>query len=153
MFPSGQIQIGYEELRVTPNTRLVIGDIFSSFMTFHYAGSQVGEIFRNLVKGTTYAVKSDYRVKHNVKPVESGIQKVIELKPVNFNFAGYGSQDGFLAQEFAEVCSYGVKGYKNELDNDGKPVYQSMDSKTAKPILIAAIQEQQSLIQKLTLII
>jgi hypothetical protein len=32
MFQSGQIQIGNEDLTVTPNTRLVIGDIFSSFM-------------------------------------------------------------------------------------------------------------------------
>jgi hypothetical protein len=65
----------------------------------------------------------------------------MQLKPVNFNFAGCDSQDGFLAHQFQEVCPYGVRGYKDEVDEDGKPVYQSMDSKVAIPILTKAIQE------------
>jgi hypothetical protein len=45
IYPDGILQIGYEDLTATSNTRFVIGDITSSFCCFYYAESQVGEMF------------------------------------------------------------------------------------------------------------
>jgi Chaperone of endosialidase len=110
MYPDGKIQIGCNDLTNTSNNRLVIGDIFSGYISFVYGGSETGSIYRNVVNGTTYATTSDYRLKENLKPVENAIQKVMKLNPVNFNFSG--SQTGYLAHEFAEICPYAVKGKK-----------------------------------------
>jgi hypothetical protein len=99
MYPDGIIQIGLEDLTATPNTILVIGDIFSGFCCYLMLEVKSVKYF------VTYNTTSDYRLKYNVKAVDKGVEKVMKLKPVNLNFAGYGSQDGFLAHMFAEVCA------------------------------------------------
>jgi Chaperone of endosialidase len=146
MFSTGEIQIGYNDLSVRNNNRLIVGEIFSGYISFISAGSETGSIFKNNVGGTSYGISSDYRLKFNVKPLEKGIEKVMKLKPINFNFEGYGRQSGYLAHEVAKICPWAVKGEKDEVDKDGKPVYQSLDVKYLVPILNKAIQEQQLLI-------
>lgn len=139
MYPNGPVQLGYNDLSNLNNNRLIIGDIFSGFISFV---SNVGSIFRNVANGTTYGATSDYRLKSNIKPVENAVEKVMKLNPVNFNFIGNEhSINGFLAHEMQEIEPSGVKGYKDEVDAEGKPVYQQADYKALVPVLTASIQE------------
>ena len=76
------------------------------------AATQVGSITTN---GTTTSFNnsSDYRLKENVKLIPNATEKVLRLKPCNFNFIGHEQEvDGFIAHELQEVVPYAVTGEK-----------------------------------------
>ena len=60
------------------------------------------------------------------------------------------TSQGFIAHELQEVVPEAVAGVKDELDEDGKPKYQGVDSSFLVATLTAAIQEQQATIEALT---
>mgnify|MGYP005988248769 CR=1 FL=1 len=121
---------------------------------------------------TAYNTSSDYRLKENVVDIENAIERVSRLKPKRFNFIGDDKiVDGFIAHEVQEVIAEAVTGEKDGqkkrvefdieaeevvdvLDEDGNviydPVYQGIDQAKIVPLLVAAIQEQQSVIDDLT---
>lgn len=120
---------------------------------------------------TAYNTSSDYRLKENVVDIENAIERVSKLKPKRFNFIGDDKiVDGFIAHEVQEVIPEAVTGEKDGqkkrvefdieaeevvdvLDEDGNviydPVYQGIDQAKIVPLLVAAIQEQQSVIDDL----
>jgi hypothetical protein len=100
---------------------------------------------------TTYGSVSDYRLKENVVPLTGAITKVILLKPSTFNFIEFPEQNinGFIAHEVAEVEPIAVTGEKDGLNEDGNPIYQGVDMAKLVPLLTAAIQEQQAIINDL----
>jgi hypothetical protein len=104
---------------------------------------------------TTYNAASDYRLKENIQPMTGALAKVIQLKPVTFDwkdeFAGtQKNSQGFIAHELAEVCSQAVTGEKDAVDANGNPKYQGIDTSVLVATLVASIQEQQALITQLT---
>ena len=99
---------------------------------------------------TTYNTSSDYRLKENVKPLENGLDRLNQLKPVNFNWIESGQEEeGFIAHEVEEVFSYAVTGEKDAVKNDGTVSPQHMDYGRITPLLVKAIQEQQTIIEEL----
>lgn len=54
---------------------------------------------------------------------------------------------GFMAHELQEVVPYLTVGTKDEVDENGKPIYQMVDYSKLTPILTKAIQEQQAVIE------
>ena len=99
---------------------------------------------------TTYNTSSDYRLKENVKPLENGLDRLNQLKPVNFNWIESGQEEeGFIAHEVEEVFSYAVTGEKDAVKNDGTVSPQHMDYGRITPLLVKAIQEQQEQIEQL----
>jgi Chaperone of endosialidase len=92
---------------------------------------------------TTYATSSDYRLKENVMPMPSSIERLNALKPCRFNFINEPTKkvDGFIAHEVQEVVPEAVTGHKDELDPTGEPVYQGIDQSKIVPLLTAALQE------------
>ena len=116
----------------------------------YYNSSRVGDIATN-GSNTTYNSASDYRLKENVQPMVGALDKVAALKPVTFTWKATSTNDeGFLAHELQAVVPQAVRGEKDEVDADGKPVYQSIDTSVLVATLTAAIQEQQALITALT---
>jgi hypothetical protein len=114
-------------------------------------GTQAG--FINIDSTSTVSLNntSDYRVKENIQPLTGSIERVKNLKPVSFNFKADGYfAEGFIAHEFAEVIPQAVHGEKDAVDENGKPVYQAIDQSKIVPLLTAALQEQQALIETLT---
>jgi len=132
---------------VVPNTSAVDFAIFRA-----NAGTLCGAISRvGTTAAVVYTATSDYRLKENVMPMTGALDRVAALKPVTFTWKDGGvDAEGFIAHEFAEVCPHGVIGEKDGVDENANPKYQAMDSSVAIPILTAAIQEQQALIQSLT---
>jgi hypothetical protein len=104
-------------------------------------GATVGTITYN-GSGTSYNTSSDYRLKENVQPMQNALQTVSLLKPCKYIWKADGSAgEGFIAHELQEVCPQAVTGEKDEVDSNGKPVYQGVDTSFLVATLTAAIQE------------
>jgi hypothetical protein len=114
------------------------------------AGAEIGYIFNNTT-ATQYSTTSDYRLKQDVVPMTGALAKVEALKPVTYKWKFDNSDgEGFIAHELQEICPHAVVGQKDEVNSDGNPVYQGIDTSFLVATLTAAIQEQQALIQDLT---
>ena len=117
---------------------------------FQTASAELGKIRINGA-GVAYDTTSDYRLKENVEPITGAIDRVQALKPWRFNFISHPevTVDGFLAHEAQEVVPEAVGGAKDEVDADGKPVYQGIDQSKLVPLLTAALQETIAELQAL----
>jgi hypothetical protein len=57
--------------------------------------------------------------------------------------------DGFLAHEAQAVVPECVTGTKDQIDDEGNPVYQGIDQSKLVPLLTAALQEALAKIETL----
>jgi hypothetical protein len=113
---------------------------------------------------TSFNTSSDYRLKENVEPMTGALDKVAALKPCTYTWKADGSAgQGFIAHELQAVVPDCVTGEKDaveivdDFDDEGKkigtkevPRYQGVDTSFLVATLVAAIQEQQTLIADLT---
>lgn len=109
---------------------------------FEYNSGNVGSISTN-GSATAYNVSSDYRLKENVVDLTDAITRLKTLKAYRFNYKNNSelTVDGFLAHEVKTTVSEAVTGLKDEVDSNGKPIYQGMDQSKLVPLLTAALQE------------
>ena len=99
----------------------------------------------------TYGSASDYRLKENVVDMTGSVDRVKQLKPKRFNFTvdpGI-TVDGFLAHEAQSIVPESVTGSKDEVDKNGKEVYQGIDQAKLVPLLVGAIKELTARIEAL----
>jgi hypothetical protein len=90
----------------------------------------------------SYNTGSDYRLKENIEPMVGALNTVSQLKPVTYTWKESGSDgQGFIAHELAEVVPDCVSGEKDAVDEEGKPIYQGIDTSFLVATLTAAIQE------------
>jgi hypothetical protein len=93
---------------------------------------------------TTYTTSSDYRLKENIEPMQNGLDRVKQLNPVKFEWKQTGLEsEGFIAHEVDKIYSECIHGEK-----DGERM-QTMDYGRITPLLVKAIQEQQTIIDDL----
>ena len=122
----------------------------NNVFVFNLDGSFQGDIDFNggVVR---YNTTSDYRRKENVTPLENATNQLKQLKTYNFNFIDNPdfTHQGFLAHEAQEVVPNAVSGSKDEVDSDGKPIYQTMDNSVLVPLLVKTIQELEARIETL----
>jgi hypothetical protein len=92
--------------------------------------------------GTLTTATSDEKFKYNIRPLNYGLETLLQLKPVNFQWIEGQEEDlGFIAQDVAEIIPEAVNTNWN---SDLLFRYESLI-----PILTKAIQEQQALIKAL----
>jgi hypothetical protein len=114
------------------------------FQTFRRNSTQIGSIVMNGTGNVTYSTSSDYRLKENVVSLKNGLDKVQKLNPVQFDWKESGeTNEGFVAHEVQEICKEAVSGEK-----DGEKM-QGVDYGRITPLLVKAIQEQQTIINDL----
>ena len=113
------------------------------YVTFFNSGTtQIASISQNGASAVAYNTTSDYRLKENIAPMVGALNKVSQLKPCTYNWKVNGQNwNGFIAHELAEVCPEAVTGKKDDVDTEGKPVYQGIDTSFLVATLTAAIQE------------
>lgn len=95
-------------------------------------------------QNTTVQSLSDVRTKENIVDSTEGINVVMALRPVRFDFKeGFGNnkknQLNFIAQEIEKVFPDAVDIY-GESDNPDKP-YKSVGPSALIPVLVKAIQD------------
>jgi hypothetical protein len=91
-----------------------------------------------------YNTTSDYRLKTNLEPISSGINRIKQLPVYRFNWIADESGnkvDGFVAHEAKVIVPECVTGEKDAVDADGNPVYQGIDQSKIVPLLTAALKE------------
>jgi hypothetical protein len=117
---------------------------------FRRSGTSVGSISVT-TSATAYNTSSDYRLKENVVDLDGAIDRLKQLPVHRFNFIADPDTvvDGFLAHEAAEAVPECVTGTKDEVDDDGNPVYQGIDQSKLVPLLTAALQEAVARIESL----
>lgn len=123
------------------------------FITFTTDGYVTrGSITYNRAGGlVAYNTTSDYRAKTVNGLVQNALSKVALLKPSTGRMNGAEQDiDFFVAHELQEVVPSAVTGDKDAVMEDGSPNYQMVDKSALIPLLTAAIQEQQAIIQTLT---
>jgi hypothetical protein len=92
--------------------------------------------------GVLTTASSDEKYKYNILPINYGLNTILQLKPVNFQWIEGEEEDlGFIAQDVAEIIPEAVNTNWN---SDLLFRYESLI-----PILTKAIQEQQALIKAL----
>ena len=113
-------------------------------------GNLVGTIGWN-TSSTSYNTSSDYRLKENVNYSWDGTALLKQLKPAKFNFkvSPDTTVDGFLAHEVSNVVPHAVTNKKDDKNDDGTPLYQTMDSSKLVPLLVKTIQELEARIATL----
>ncbi len=120
------------------------------YVYFYVNGSAVGSISTG-GSTTSYNTSSDYRLKEDIQPMTSALQRIAALKPVTYKWKVDGSSgEGFIAHELAEVVPDAVTGEKDAVKEDGSILPQGIDSSFLVATLTAAIQEQQAIIESLT---
>ena len=116
------------------------------YASWDYNGSEIGFISQNGTTGVTYGTSSDYRLKEDVAPMTGALAKVAQLNPVIYKWKADGSDgQGFIAHELQEIVPEAVTGIKDELDADGNPKYQGIDTSFLVATLTAAIQELKAI--------
>jgi hypothetical protein len=116
---------------------------------FRRGGTTVGSIGVTTVL-TTYNTTSDYRLKTVVGVVTGHGARIDALEPIEYTWNSNGSRTrGFLAHKFQEVYAGSVTGEKDAVDENGNPVYQSMQASTAE-VIADLVAEIQSLRQRLS---
>lgn len=147
-FPSGYMQIARDN---NPVLYLKRGSAPGNIVQFYAEnGSNTGWIYIS-TSGVTYNSSSDYRLKEDVAPMLGALDRVEALKPCTYKWK-YDKADGegFIAHELQEVIPEAVTGVKDAVDEDGKIIPQGVDYARIVPLLTAAIQEQQAIIESLT---
>ena len=92
--------------------------------------------------GTLTTSTSDEKYKYNILPINYGLNTILQLKPINFQWIEGEEQDlGFIAQDVADIIPEAVNTNWN---SDLLMRYESLI-----PILTKAIQEQQVVIKAL----
>ena len=115
-----------------------------NLLEFRTQGSNVGIISLNSSGNMVYGGTSDYRLKENLKPIENGLDRLNQLNPVSFDWKETGiNSEGFIAHEVQEIFTDAVSGEK-----DGEHM-QQLDYGRITPLLVKAIQEQQTQIDAL----
>lgn len=124
----------------------------ATYVGFSYNAGQIGSITQDGTTGVLYNITSDYRLKEFVAPVTNAGERIDALNPVEFEWKSDGKRArGFFAHEFQQVYANSVTGKKDAVDEEGKPVYQSMQASTAEVIadLVAEIKSLRQRVAQL----
>jgi hypothetical protein len=109
---------------------------------FYNASTTVGTI-STTGSATSYNTTSDYRLKQDLKDF-NGLDLLTKIKTYDYEWKSDKSRSyGVIAHELQSVINYAVTGVK-----DGEQM-QGVDYSKIVPVLIKAIQEQQTQIEQL----
>jgi len=138
-------------------TSLIIARNYSSgsITIQQFIQNGVGTIGSISFNGTNvlYNATSDYRLKHDFRDYNA-LSIISSIKTYDFEWKSNKTRSyGVIAHELAEIMPSIVSGEKDEIDENGKVLPQAVDYSKLVPIMIKAIQEQQSQIEALKLLI
>ena len=123
------------------------------YIAFQAATTQEGAVTQsNNGYEVNYGNTSDYRLKENIVDLPDAITRLKTLKPRRYNWIADENNtltDGFIAHELMTTVPQAVTGTKDQVDENNKPMYQSVDAAKVVPLLTAALQEAVTEIETL----
>lgn len=140
------------------NDHIIIGDINSPDNNVGIGTASptaLLEVNSSTVKkvgGGSWTASSDIRLKQNIENYSAGLDDVLQIQPVVFQYnelSGYDTNErhvGVIAQELDKIAPYMVSNYTQD-GND----YLEVDNSAMTYMLINAVKEQQEVIQELRL--
>ena len=110
--------------------------------------------------GTNIYNASDERLKRNIVNIENGLEKILALNPIKFNWiSGYVESEenkdmlGFIAQQVKNIIPEAVESFNNgntiNFDNITITDPLRINEKFIIPVLVKAIQELTARVQYL----
>jgi hypothetical protein len=108
------------------------------------------------VGGGSWATFSDKRLKQNIQPFQDGLQTLMEIRPVTFEYNGLGGYPangktyvGVIAQDMQKVAPYMVETVSKKMHPEDKENTELLmyDPSALDYITINAIQTQQKQIE------
>ena len=130
------------------NDYVIVTDTVASSGVYYHMAFAAANTLAGYISGNTnsvnYNTTSDYRLKENVQPMTGALAKISSINPVTFTWKSDGSDgQGFIAHELQAVIPDAVTGTKDQVDAQGNPRYQGIDTSFLVATLTAAIKEQQ----------
>jgi trimeric autotransporter adhesin len=125
--------------------------LYSYATTLGYAGYFSGNVYC-----TGNYLPSDEKLKENIQPIENSLDKIMQLDVMTYNYKTSGfpemnlptdRQNGFTAQNLESVFPELVKF--NPAKKEQPVDFKAVNYTGLIPVLTAAIQEQQVLIEKM----
>ena len=117
--------------------------------------------------GGSWSTASDARLKKDISPYDDGLKEVMKIKPVKFKYNSLSKMIdqekehiGILAQDMLNIAPYMVEEKAfwqkvREEDKEGNEIiidqgqnYYTYDGSALNYMLVNAVQEQQSIIEK-----
>ncbi|MEO1517110.1 MAG: tail fiber domain-containing protein [Bacteroidota bacterium] len=101
--------------------------------------------------GGTWGAASDRRLKTNIKDFTDGLDAILKIRPVTYNYNGKMELPtdkefvGIIAQEMQEIAPYTITNLNPDAA-EGEEKYLAFDGTPVTYMLINAVQEQQELI-------
>ena len=147
--------ITYDQTQVIVGQAAGTGYMFARY--YASAGASPQFAFRGdgqmFATSTSISSISDVRTKENVRDASEGLDTVLGLRAVRFDFKeGFSNnrknQLGFIAQEIETVFPDAVDVSGQFAEDESE--YKTVAPGTLIPVLVKAIQEQQALITSLT---
>jgi len=140
--------ISFSQLAVYRSSKISTGD--ETHVQWINPNGVVGAIRTNGT-ATSYVTASDYRLKENLVGLDNSIDRLKQIPVYRFNFIADPNTtvDGFLAHEVQDVVPEAIHGVKDEVDDEGNPVYQGIDQSKLVPLLVAAVKELEARIATL----
>lgn len=99
--------------------------------------------------GGAWAAPSDKRLKTNIRNFEQGLEQILEIRPVTYNYngkLGYPTDKefiGVIAQEMQKIAPYTIKDLNHNREGEN---YLAFDPSSLTYLLVNAVQEQQEMI-------
>lgn len=144
------------------------GDVVDNIAVYASASGGNNNNWAHWANGSTYNsgsnwTSSDAQLKRNIEPLNDALRMILELQPKSYYFnhelhPGFNlpeqRQLGLIAQEVERVLpSLVLDAHQpDEIDKDGKVTLKGFDLKVMNytgliPVLIGAVQEQQSILE------
>lgn len=109
---------------------------------------------------STWSIISDARLKQNIKKFSMGLDAIMQIEPVTYNYNKKSKADtkknhvGILAQDIEKIAPFMVKNYEmtdfnRKEDEVKKGTYKSVNTDAFTYMLINGMQEQQKQILEL----
>lgn len=124
----------------------------TDFMHFRRGNTSVGSISSQAAGSTSFNTSSDYRLKNEVGPILTPVDRIGQLRPIRFEWKAEPGLvvEGFLAHEVDAVVPEAVSGEKDAVvtvveegsgQAEGDIIPQQLDPSKLVPLIVAAVQE------------
>lgn len=101
------------------------------------------------------STSSDYRIKTNIQTFNSSLNEIKQLRPVKYDAITPEGEitnknlTGLIAHEVQEIYPEVVLGTKDQVNEKGDPIYQTVNYAGLVPMLIKAVQELTAKVEEL----